>query len=102
MDLLITPVTIAPDSKEYFIIDITRISRAIQQQGEKLGIGQHLLQFLSSRLCDVMHELFACILIDIRRTQANSVASLQLTNLGVLRVREILGCHEISNVELDT
>lgn len=36
-------------TKEYFTIDVTYISGAIQQQGEELGIGQCLLQLLSSQ-----------------------------------------------------
>jgi len=38
MDVLITPITIAPHSKEYLIIDVTYISG---QQGE-LGIGWYV------------------------------------------------------------
>lgn len=93
MDVLITPITIAPHSKEYLIIDVTYISG---QQGE-LGIGQCLLQLPCSQLHNVVHEIFSSILIDIRGTNVNSMASLQLTNL---HIWEILGFYEICYIKL--
>ena len=100
MDLLITLITILPYSKEYFVINVTYISGAFQQQGEEPGIGQCLLQLPSSWLCSIVHEVFPSILIDIRGTDVNTMASLQLTNLGVLCIWEILSCYEICFVEL--
>ena len=44
-----------------------------------------LLLLLSSQLCNVVHEVFSSILIDIQGTDMNSMVSLQLTNLGYFR-----------------
>ena len=83
MDLLITPITIAPHMQQ----GIPHHQRYLhqwtsqQQQGE-LGIGQCCFCFC---LLNSVHEVFSSILIDIQGTDMNSMVSLQLTNLGYFR-----------------
>ena len=82
VDLLIPPTTITPHNKDNLVMNVTCVRRAIQQQGEELGIAEHLPQFLSFRLREVVYELFASILVNIRGTNMNFMATFQLTKLG--------------------
>ena len=56
---------------------------------------------MSFCLGNVVHEILASILMSIRRTDFNSVARLQLTNIQIIHVWQFLSRAEIRDVKFD-